>query len=265
MDVQRLREILLRLEQGQVDVEAVLEELRELPYQDLEFARIDHHRALRQGIPEVVLAEGKTREQVGTIAQQIAERGHGVLVTRVPQEWASELIRAQPGLRHNPFARTLVQQGPVPAHRANARVAIVTAGTSDRPVAEEASETLLACGITPDRLEDVGVAGLHRLLPEVPRLRRAEILIVIAGMEGALASVLGGLVAAPVIAVPTSVGYGAAFGGVAALLGMLTSCAAGVTVVNIDNGFGAAVAAVRALDRFRAKPGEGSALVSPVE
>lgn len=251
----QLRALLRRLQDGEIDVEQAVSGLAHLPFVDLEFARVDHHRTLRQGIPEVVFAEGKTPEQVLAIVHELLDKEQGVLVTRTSSEQRAALAARFPVLEIDPSARTALALGRVPSHRARARVVVITAGTSDLPVAGEALETLRACGISAARLNDVGVAGLHRLLPEVERVRAADVVLVIAGMEGALASVIGGLVAAPVIAVPTSVGYGAAFEGVAALLGMLTSCAAGVSVVNIDNGFGAAIAAVRMVDRFSGERG----------
>ncbi len=252
MDARKLRALLEQVSRGELPIVEALEELEHLPFKDLDFARIDHHRTLRQGIPEVVFAEGKTTEQVVAIVEELLRRGSAVLATRLTEAQQSAVAERFPELVVEPTARTAVGLGAMPEHRARARVFVVTAGTSDLPVAAEALSTLRACGVEADTLNDVGVAGLHRLLPEVARLRLADAVIVVAGMEGALASVVGGLVAAPVIAVPTSVGYGAAFGGVAALLGMLTSCAAGITVVNIDNGFGAAVAAVRMVDRMHA-------------
>ncbi len=262
MDARKLRELLEQVKGGEVLVEQALERLEHLPFKDLEFARVDHHRALRQGIPEVVFAEGKTSAQVVAIVRELTARDTAVLVTRLTGEQSRAVAQQFPTLELDPIARTAVGLAEMPAHRAQARVALVTAGTSDLPVAAEATATLRACGVEADCLNDVGVAGLHRLLPEVGRLRDADVVIVVAGMEGALASVVGGLVAAPVIAVPTSVGYGAAFQGVAALLGMLTSCAAGITVVNIDNGFGAAVAAVRLVDRMHSTRGAVSPDVS---
>lgn len=214
--------------------------------EDLSFACVDHHRALRHGYPEVIYGEGKSPEQLCAIAAAIAGRGDGFLATRVKPE-LHPLLRARfPGIELNELGRTayLPAERPYPRH-VRGTVLIVAAGTSDLPVAEEASVTAQAFGNPIARLTDVGVAGLHRLLAASEELQRASVIIVIAGMEGALPSVVGGLVAAPVIAVPTSVGYGAALGGLAALLGMLSSCASGVTVVNIDNGFGAAVAASR--------------------
>lgn len=211
----------------------------------LAFASIDHHRALRQGFPEVVFGEGKTTEQVVEIATRIADRGDGLLVTRLAPEAALALATRIPGIETNALARTayLAAASAPPAGRGT--ILVVTAGTSDLPVAEEAAVTAHAMGNRVERLTDVGVAGIHRLLSRRDELLRAAVVIVVAGMDGALPSVVGGLVRAPVIAVPTSVGYGAAFHGLAALLTMLNSCAAGVTVVNIDNGFGAAVAASR--------------------
>ncbi|MEW5931683.1 MAG: nickel pincer cofactor biosynthesis protein LarB [Gemmatimonadota bacterium] len=216
------------------------------PVEDTGFATVDHHRALRQGYPEVVFGQGKTPEQVVEIATRIAARGDGCLVTRVALD-AADLLRARvPEVELNPLGRTayLAPAEPV-ARRVRGTVLVVTAGTSDLPVAEEAAVTARAFGNPVERLTDVGVAGLHRVLAARDALLGAAVVIVVAGMEGALPSVVGGLVSAPVIAVPTSVGYGASFGGVSALLGMLNSCASGITVVNIDNGFGAAAAASR--------------------
>lgn len=216
--------------------------LRELPIENLGFARIDHHRTLRQGFPEVVLALGKTPEQVSSIAKQIVGRGHSLLVTRADPAVHAAVSREVADVTYRSDARTItLPQGDVaPGH---GTILIVTAGTSDIPVAEEAAVTAELMGNQIERLYDVGVAGIHRLLSEHVRLTSARAIIVVAGMEGALPSVVSGLVQVPVIAVPTSVGYGASFGGIAALLGMLNSCASGVSVVNIDNGFGAAFTA----------------------
>jgi NCAIR mutase (PurE)-related protein len=233
-----------------------MDRLAELPFADLDIARVDHHRALRQGVPEVVFAQGKTAEQVLTIVSAIVERGQTSLVTRTSPDQA-ELLRGRfPAADVNELARTVCINAEEPTLRRGS-VLVITAGTSDLPVAEEARVTLRACGVEAELLVDVGVAGLHRLLPEMERVRSRDVLIVVAGMEGALASVVGGLAHAPVVAVPTSVGYGASFAGLSALLGMLTSCAAGITCVNIDNGFGAAMAAVRLLDAMDrgSKPG----------
>jgi pyridinium-3,5-biscarboxylic acid mononucleotide synthase len=243
---ERVRDLLAQVADGSVDIEAALTSLSQEPTESLGFATIDHHRALRQGYPEVVYGAGKSTEQVVAIARRIADRGDGVLVTRVAPEAAAPLIDALPGAVHNALARTVLLGANAPI-ATRGEVLIVTAGTSDLPVAEEASVTAEAMGCTTSRLSDVGVAGIHRLLARREALESAAVIIVVAGMDGALASVVGGLARVPVIAVPTSVGYGASFGGIAALLTMLNSCAAGVTVVNIDNGFGAAVAAARIL------------------
>jgi pyridinium-3,5-biscarboxylic acid mononucleotide synthase len=233
-----LHDLLGAVKDGRVTPAEAVERLRALPYEDLGFATLDHHRALRRGAPEVVYGGGKTPEQIAAIVDRIAAAGHNVLVTRVSEE-ARDAVRAR-GLdaQHHESARclTLVVR---PAESLTGRVAIVSAGTSDQPVAEEAAVTASFFGATVDRFLDIGVAGLHRLLGRAEEIRRARVVIVVAGMEGALPSVVGGLVEAPVIAVPTSVGYGASFQGLAALLAMLNSCASGVAVVNIDNGFGA--------------------------
>jgi hypothetical protein len=229
-------------------VAGALEELRDLPYEDLGFARVDHHRALRQGIPEVVFAQGKTREQIVEIAARLAQSGTAVIVSRLSPEDAEAVAERVAGFRYSAAGR-LGWRPALGRRRPLGRVAVVSAGTADLPVAEEAAVTAECAGCRVERLYDVGVAGLHRMFGEARRLRAAEVVIVVAGMEGALPSVVGGWLAQPVIAVPTSVGYGASFGGLAALLAMLNSCAAGITVVNIDNGFGAAIAAVRILRR----------------
>jgi len=232
---------------GSVDPHAALEQMALEPLQSLPFATVDHHRALRQGYPEVIFGGGKSPAQVLLIAEHIAEDGNGFLVTRAPAETRQALVARFPGARADDSARTVYLAGAAPVPRLAGPVLVVTAGTSDLPVADEAMETLAALGCEAVRLADVGVAGIHRLLAQGELLRQAKVVIVVAGMDGALPSVVGGLVAGPVIAVPTSVGYGAAFEGLAPLLTMLNSCAAGVTVVNIDNGFGAAVAAARIL------------------
>jgi NCAIR mutase (PurE)-related protein len=242
-----VRDLLGKVADGAVPVESALASLAQEPAESLGFATIDHHRALRQGFPEVVYGAGKTTEQLIAITQRIAARGDGALATRVSDEAAPALLAALPGAEHNALARTVVLRATEPATIARGTLLIVTAGTSDLPVAEEAAVTAHAMGCVAERLTDVGVAGIHRLLGNRHALDRAAVVIVVAGMDGALASVVGGLVRVPVIAVPTSVGYGASFGGIAPLLTMLNSCAAGVTVVNIDNGFGAAMAAARIL------------------
>jgi NCAIR mutase (PurE)-related protein len=246
MDPRHVRELLVRLHQGEVDVDAAVEELKHLPFRDLGFASIDHHRALRQGVPEVIFGEPKTAEQIIGIAREIAGAGQNVFVTRIDAAKAEAVAAALPGFRYAPVARTGSLDAAPPVQR-KGTVAVVTAGTSDLPVSEEAVETLLAVGLTPLRMYDVGVAGLHRLLHRVDVLRAADVVIVVAGMEGALPSVVGGVVSAPIIAVPTSIGYGTALSGFTALFAMLTSCASGVVVVNIDSGFGAAMAAHRIL------------------
>ena len=247
MNAQQLGNLLADVAAGRLTPDAALDRLRHLPFEDLSFARVDHHRALRQGQPEVVFCEGKTPEQVVAICGRLAEMSGRFLGTRCAEAHATAVTRAFPRAVWTPVART-VHLLPADTPRAGpdaGTVLVVSAGTSDLPVAEEAAVVAEVFGHRVERLVDVGVAGIHRLLASGERLREADVVIVVAGMEGALPSVVGGLVAAPVIAVPTSVGYGAAFGGLAALLGMLNSCAAGVTVVNIDNGFGAAAAASR--------------------
>jgi NCAIR mutase (PurE)-related protein len=222
----------------------ILEALRTAPFDDLGFARVDQHRHLRQGFPEVVLGLGKTPAQIAAIAGTIVSAGHSLLVTRTTLEAFDAVRERVPGAAFHGEARAItLSQGEIP--HGHGTVLVACAGTSDLPVAEEAVVTAELMGNTVDRLYDVGVAGLHRLLHEQDRLQRARVLIVVAGMEGALPSVIGGLVRVPVVAVPTSIGYGASFNGIAALLGMLNSCASGVCVVNIDNGFGAACVASR--------------------
>jgi len=238
MTPQALRDLLENVKNESTSVDVALEELGRLPYESLGFATIDHHRALRQGFPEVIFGGGKTPEQVAIIAERLHERGNTVIATRVTIETYARVVEAVPSAIFHEAARLIVIEGERPILRGSAGV--VCAGTSDLPVAEEAALCLEAMGGEVVRVYDVGVAGIHRLLGQMDTLRDCRALIVVAGMEGALPSVVGGLVSVPVIAVPTSVGYGAAFGGLAALLGMLNTCASGVAVVNIDNGFGAA-------------------------
>jgi NCAIR mutase (PurE)-related protein len=253
VDESRLTDLLERVKRGDARVEDALAELRQLPFADLGFAVVDHHRAIRQGVPEVILGEGKTAEQIIAIARELVRTGQNVLVTRIDQAKAAVMAKEIPETRHNAMARTCtVELSPIPP-LSERRVALVSAGTSDMPIAEECAETMHVLGLAFDRVFDVGVAGIHRLLHRRPLLESAGVIVVIAGMEGALASVVAGLVDAPVVAVPTSVGYGASLHGMTALFGMLTSCASGVTVVNIDNGFGAAFAAARILRGHRAK------------
>jgi pyridinium-3,5-biscarboxylic acid mononucleotide synthase len=242
MNASDLRQLLEGVRDGSIDAGAaadrIFEVLRAAPFEDLGFARVDHHREIRQGFPEVILGVGKTPAQIAAIAGRIVAHGRPLLVTRAGPE-AFEAVKALvPGARYHTEARAItLSQGDIP--RGRGTVLIASAGTSDIPVAEEAAVTAELMGNTIDRLYDVGVAGLHRLLREHSRIQNARVVVVVAGMEGALPSVVAGLVSVPVIAVPTSVGYGASFGGIAALLGMLNSCANGVSVVNIDNGFGA--------------------------
>ena len=224
---------------GEVHPDEACRRLRALPFEDLGFARVDHHRALRRGFPETVLAEPKTPEQVARILEALAGKSPLVIASRASAEHFDAVRAAIPEAVYHEEAR-IIRVGPVPEpDETLAPVVIVTAGTSDIPVAEEAAVVAELAGCPVERIYDVGVAGIHRLLGHAEQLQRAGAIVVAAGMEGALASVVGGLVDAPVIAVPTSVGYGAAFEGLAALLGMLNSCASGVVVVNIDNGFGA--------------------------
>jgi NCAIR mutase (PurE)-related protein len=236
----RLAELLEAVRSGELRVEAAVDRLKDLPYGELSEANVDNHRELRQGYPEVVFCQGKTTGQVREIlAYMIRDRTHNVLATRADAEVFAAVADLHAGLRYNALGRTIVlERDPVDALEAG--MAIVTAGTADLPVAEEAAETARLFGAPIKRINDVGVAGVHRLVGQLPELRRVRVLIVVAGMEGALASVVAGLVDRPVVAVPTSVGYGASFGGLAALLSMLNSCAGGVGVVNIDNGYGAA-------------------------
>jgi len=242
MDQDQLRALLAQVSAGAVDVDAAMERLRHMPFEDLGFAKVDHHRALRHGIPEVVFGTGKTPDQISAIVGSLRARASNVLVTRATAETAERLKREHPDAEHFP-ASGAVRVWRDRTVRGKGKIAVVCAGTSDLFVAEEAQVTAEVMGNEVDSIPDIGVAGIHRLMQNRERLAGARVVIVCAGMEGALPSVIGGLVAVPVIAVPTSVGYGASFQGLAALLGMLNSCASNVTVVNIDNGFGAGYAA----------------------
>jgi hypothetical protein len=244
MTPSELLRILSEVERGTLSPTAASERLATLPFEDLGHARVDHHRSLRSGLPEVIYAAGKTQEQTVAIFGSLLADGVDVLVTRVDAVTADALVRTYPGAVHHATARTVSLRQTPAAESAGGHVAVVCAGTSDLPVAEEAAVTAETFGARVTRMYDVGVAGLHRLLAVRTDLVAADVVIVCAGMEGALPSVVGGLVGVPVIAVPTSVGYGGSFGGVTALLGMLNSCSPNVTVVNIDNGFGAAYTAV---------------------
>ena len=242
MDQTQLRALLEEVRGGAVDVEAALERLRHMPFEDLGFAKVDHHRALRHGMPEVVFGQGKTPDQISSITGALQARSQNLLVTRIDALVAGRLKEEHPEAEYFPASRCLRVWRDRTVH-GKGKIAVLCAGTSDMPVAEEAQVTAEVMGNEVDAIHDIGVAGIHRLLHHRERLAAARVVIVCAGMEGALPSVVGGLVMAPVIAVPTSVGYGASFHGLAALLGMLNSCASNVTVVNIDNGFGAGYAA----------------------
>jgi NCAIR mutase (PurE)-related protein len=237
-------ELLAAVERGEIPVDAAAERLKSLPFEDLGHTRVDHHRSLRTGLPEVIYAAGKMPQQTEAIFASLAASGVDVLATRVDSATAELLLAKHPLADFNALARTVALRQSPQREQAQGHIAVVCAGTSDLPVAEEAAVTAETFGVRVTRLYDVGVAGIHRLLAVREELGAADAVIVCAGMEGALPSVVGGLVGVPVIAVPTSVGYGASFGGVTALLGMLNSCSPNVTVVNIDNGFGAAYTAV---------------------
>ena len=237
MDQERLKELLTKFKTDEVSLEQTLDGLRHLPFESLGYAHVDHHRALRQGFPEVIFGQGKTPEQVGGIAGKLLEKSSNLLVTRTNRQAFAEVqaVAADAVFHESCNAISVRRDTTI---RGRGLVAIVTAGTSDIPVADEAALTAELMGNRVERLFDVGVAGIHRVLSRRELLQSARVIVCVAGMEGALPSVVGGLVSVPVIAVPTSIGYGASFGGVAALLGMLNSCSSNVTVVNIDNGFG---------------------------
>jgi len=244
MDQKQLETILNGVKDGTLDVEEAVQRLRHWPFEDMGFAKVDHHRTLRCGFPEVIYCPGKTADQIAAIFEKLAPTGQNILATRAGSD-VFEAVRQQTHLEHLRYetaARVIVLEQ-TPIENPVGRIVIVTAGTADMPVAEEARVTAHMLGQNVELVCDVGVAGIHRLLGNLETIRSANVVIVVAGMEGALASVVGGLVDCPVIAVPTSVGYGASFEGLSALLTMLNSCASGVTVVNIDNGFGAAYAA----------------------
>ncbi len=243
MNAGSIKKLLEGVRDGRVEVASALETLKILPFEELEFATIDTHRSLRQGFPEVIFGEGKTTAQIKAIVKAMAGQGENVLVTRLDPAKASALKRAFKGALRNDTARTLFVKSHPVKKTGRGSILVISAGTSDIPVAEEAAVTAECMGNRVERLYDVGVAGLHRLLHKKKEILGANVLVVVAGMEGALPSVVSGLVARPVIAVPTSVGYGANLGGITTLFAMLTSCAAGISVVNIDNGFGAAYVA----------------------
>lgn len=239
MDIRKLENLLKEVKTGKASIEKALAQLKSLPFEDLGFTRIDHHRSLRKGFPEVIWGEGKSSGQILSIVKQLKKKGQNVLITRLEKRKAADIRKVFPQSRYYPASNVLtyLTQPVKPAGKGT--ILVITAGTTDIPVAEEAVVTAQVMGNRVETLYDVGVAGIHRLLAERERLESARVLIVVAGMEGALPSVVGGLVDRPVIAVPTSIGYGTSFGGVTALLAMLNSCASGVAVVNIDNGFGA--------------------------
>ena len=241
MEIEKLKTLLEQVKDGKIAIDDALQSLRTLPFEDLGFSKIDHHRQLRTGFPEVIFCEGKTVAHVKQISERILAAGHPLLATRATPDMYEAVKEIASEARYNALGRTITAAQSEDAGVSG--ILVVSAGTSDLPVAEEAAETAQMMGNQPERLYDVGVAGLHRLMSNHEKLLTARVIIVVAGMEGALPSVVGGLVDCPVIAVPTSVGYGASFGGLAALLGMLNSCASGVTVVNIDNGFGAGYSA----------------------
>lgn len=238
MNQESIRTLLNQVRAGSISPDEAVEQLRHLPFEDLGFAKVDHHRALRVGMPEVILGERKTPAQVAGIFKRLAQHGQNVLATRASKEQFSAVKKLVPRAKYEAGARAIVLQRDKKTY-GKGLITVISAGTSDMPVAEEAFVTATIMGNEVERLYDVGVAGIHRLLAHRKAIAQSRVIIVCAGMEGALPSVVGGLVGVPVIAVPTSVGYGAAFGGMAALLGMMNSCASNVTVVNIDNGFGA--------------------------
>ncbi|MFQ5665652.1 MAG: nickel pincer cofactor biosynthesis protein LarB [Candidatus Binatia bacterium] len=243
MNPERLTELLTLVSTGDLSPTEALEQLKLLPFEDLGFAKVDHHRRLRTGFPEVIFGTGKSVEQIADIARALSDREHNVLITRIDAGTAAQLRPAFPALSYSPHGRVATIIHARPEIIGRGPILVVAAGTSDVPVAEEAALTAEMTGNVVERVHDVGISGIHRLFAHREKLAAAAVLIVVAGMEGALPSVVAGLIDKPVIAVPTSVGYGASFGGLAALLAMLNSCAAGVTVVNIDNGFGAGIAA----------------------
>jgi hypothetical protein len=238
MDQDQLRELLAQVRAGEIEVASALERLRHMPFEDLGFAKIDHHRSLRHGMPEVILAKGKTPEQVVAIAGRLLEHSQNVLVTRADRECGALMAERLPQGEYLPLSG-VIRFWRDHTIRGKGKIAVVCAGTSDMPVAEEAQVTAELMGNEVETVCDIGVAGIHRLMQNRERLTAARVIVCCAGMEGALPSAIGGMVSCPVIAVPTSIGYGASFNGLAALLGMLNSCASNVTVVNIDNGFGA--------------------------
>jgi len=241
VDIKKLKELFEDIKAGRIDDEGALKKLRHMPFEDIAFARIDHHRSIRCGFPEVIFGGSKSPTQIATLAERLIEAGSPVLATRISEETALHVIEIEPRLKYDQASRVLFNPSPdeIPI-TGKGTILIITAGTGDIPVAEEAVFTARMMGNKVEKLFDVGVAGIHRLLDSTEAIEKARVIIVVAGMEGALPSVIAGISGRPIVAVPTSIGYGASFAGIAALLGMLNSCAGGVSVVNIDNGFGAA-------------------------
>jgi hypothetical protein len=239
MNIRKIEDLLKKVKSGKTSIGEAMAQLKSLPFEDLGFARIDHHRSLRRGFPEVIWGEGKTSSQILSIMKQLKGKGQNVLITRLEEKKAKAIQKVFPKSQYHPQSKVLTYLTHPVKWTGKGTILVITAGTTDIPVAEEAAITAQLMGSKVETLYDVGVAGIHRLLSEKEKLETAQVLIVVAGMEGALPSVVGGLVDRPVIAVPTSIGYGTSFGGITALLAMLNSCASGVAVVNIDNGFGA--------------------------
>lgn len=239
MNLQKLESLLQSVRSGRTSIDEAMARLKSLPFEDLGHSMVDHHRSLRKGFPEVIWGEGKTPEQILSIMKALKEKGQNILLTRLERKTAQRIQKSFPKSHYHPLSKTLTFLNHRVKLEGKGTILVITAGTTDIPVAEEAAVTAEIMGNRVETLYDVGVAGIHRLLSQKKRLEEARVLVVVAGMEGALPSVVGGLVDKPVIAVPTSVGYGASFGGIAALLAMLNSCASGVSVVNINNGFGA--------------------------
>lgn len=237
MDINHLNNLLDQFKNNQIDKDAVLDKLKALPFEDLNFAKIDHHRAIRTGFPEVIFCQGKTDKQILEIFKSLSNKNDNILLTRVESSTYQKLKKMDDRLRYNKDGKVVLLESN--KRKKIGQILIISAGTADMPIAEEAAETAQICGAKIERIYDAGVAGIHRLLSQYQKIQKARCIVVIAGMEGALPSVVGGLASCPIIAVPTSVGYGAHFDGLAALLTMLNSCASNITVVNIDNGFGA--------------------------
>lgn len=238
MDKRQIRQLLEKVKNGQIDVDGAIDQLKDLPYEELGFAKLDHHRLLRRGFPEVIFCKGKTLDQIKQIAARLSRHGQLIMATRADEKVFEAIKSNCPTAEYHETAR-IVLTGPIPEPKTTKHILVVTAGTADIPVAEEAIVTASVMGNLVEKIFDIGVAGVHRLLAHRDQIQSANVVIVVAGMEGALASVVGGIVERPIVAVPTSIGYGASFEGLAALLSMLNCCSPGVAVMNIDNGFGA--------------------------